>query len=632
MIQPRDALVLAYTKLRARRVRTVVTIGISGLLFAVLVAVLVTFQGAVNSVAAFNKNGLSSRYIVSADSFLQLGPNVFEDPMLIARAQQLYAQTVADKKVAAKKLGITYDPTTEPLPVQHLTGQRTVDILNFGSPAAQQAMLEYAQAHPNPGLSDLKRVSVAYHPITFYSSTQAVPNDGNINTMPDGKEKFPSATTAIQQEQADDIFTRNSFAFMPPQLTAPFLLSRTTWRPQSDAIPLLVPYSVATKLLGLPALPGGASADQKLQRIQELNAKAGTTVINACYRNSSSAEQIQTAVTTAADILQHSGDKHYTKPELIYGLPAGDSCGPAVITRDVRTKQQKQLDANQETFNEEFKVTTPPDQQKLAFQIVGLTPDQQNAPSNSAAGIVQGLVGSSLSGVIAIPTNMYDQLPSAQRYTHLLTPEPSAFAFNPTSYYVEFASAGEARNFIDEKSCTTGPSGQCSTAAKPFQLTAYGSNSIGLKDVQRKFNTFFAIAGLVVVGLAVVIMAGTVGRMLADSRRETAVFRAIGASRWDMAGVYGLYTILLSLMIVVASMAVGLLLARLADWHWWKATTVQAKLAFGGADTSQMFHFFGYTPRVWLVVAGIIAASLLGMVLPLLRNIRRNPIKDMRDE
>jgi hypothetical protein len=303
-----------------------------------------------------------------------------------------------------------------------------------------------------------------------------------------------------------------------------------------------------------------------------------------------------------------------------------------VVERDVRAKAQKQTDANQETFNEQFNVTKPADQQKIAFQIVGLVPDPQNAPSNSASGILQGLLGSSLAGVIAIPQNLYDQLPSAQRYNGILLPRVTAFGFNPVTYYAEFDSASSARSFIDQKSCTTKPDGSCSTPEKPFSMGAYGSNSIGLKDVERKFNSALYTAAIVVVAIAIVIMTGTVGRMLADSRRETAVFRAIGANRWDIVVVYGLYTLLLSLMIAAASLALGLLLARLGDAHIWKRVTVQAKLAFGGADTPLAFHFFGYSMRVWLVATAAIGAGLLGMIFPLLRNIRRNPIKDMREE
>ena len=37
-------------------------------------------------------------------------------------------------------------------------------------------------------------------------------------------------------------------------------------------------------------------------------------------------------------------------------------------------------------------------------------------------------------------------------------------------------------------------------------------------------------------------------------------------------------------------------------------------------------------PVLWLILGGIVVMSLIAITPPLLRNIRRNPIKDMRDE
>ena len=51
-----------------------------------------------------------------------------------------------------------------------------------------------------------------------------------------------------------------------------------------------------------------------------------------------------------------------------------------------------------------------------------------------------------------------------------------------------------------------------------------------------------------------------------------------------------------------------------------------ALLALAGAVASM----FG-TPVLLVVLAALLAGAL-GMLLPLLRNVRRNPIRDMRDE
>jgi hypothetical protein len=634
MINIVDASVLAVTKLRTRRVRTIVTIAISGLLFAALVAALVVFNGGLSSVNRFTKDGFGSRYIVSATPDFPLSGNWFQNKDLMARAQTIYDQMVADKKAAAKRLDITYDPTTEQAPTLDPDGVAAHAQLNFGSPAAQQALAEYAAAKPVRGIADLRRVSAPYHPIDFYTSSPLAPNDGTLTPMANGAEDFdPNDTPAPGPKLSDNLFQQGNFMLMPRQLTTPFMLPHSSWTAQSDHIPLVVPYAAATKLLGLSPLPSGASASQKLQRVQDLYTKADGVSLTACYRNSVSSEQIQSAVSTAADILKNKGNKDYQKPELIYGLPTADSCAAAPISADTRTKAEKAEQQKQDTFNAEFGQMITPDQQKIVFDIVGLVPDRRTAPSNSAAGILQDIVGSSLAGTIAVPQDLYNQLPSVARYNQLLHTAPKNSLFQPTDLnYVEFGSADAARQFITKDSCTTRSDGTCATDAKPFQLSAFGSNSIALKDLQRKFGLVFKVAGLAVVVIAIVIMTGTVGRMLADSRRETAVFRAIGAKRIDIAGVYGIYTLLLSVMVALASLAIGYATARVFDMHFWREATVQAQLAFGGASSHQTFHFVGYSKEIWLVAGVAVASGAVSMILPALRNVRRNPIKDMRDE
>jgi ABC-type antimicrobial peptide transport system permease subunit len=140
------------------------------------------------------------------------------------------------------------------------------------------------------------------------------------------------------------------------------------------------------------------------------------------------------------------------------------------------------------------------------------------------------------------------------------------------------------------------------------------------------------LAALAVVAIAAIIMTGTVGRMIADSRRETAVFRAVGAGRLDIANVYTLYAVLLSVGIAGFALVVGILAAKVVEWRYWQMTTVQAQLAFGGSDLSLQFHLFKYNSKVVLVMLTAVGAGLVSIILPLLRNIRRSPIKDMRDE
>lgn len=139
---------------------------------------------------------------------------------------------------------------------------------------------------------------------------------------------------------------------------------------------------------------------------------------------------------------------------------------------------------------------------------------------------------------------------------------------------------------------------------------------------------------LIVVGaLATVTLWAVIGRTVADSRRESAVFRAIGATRFDIASIYGLYAFLLSLRVAVFALLLGLGASLTVDIIYSEATTVAAELAYAAVDTGIEFNLFSIFSRYVPIVLGVIVAvGLLASVVPILLGVRRNPITDMRDD
>lgn len=635
MIRLSDASLLALTKLRTRRIRTAITVFISGLLFACLTGALIVADGADKSIQSFDKEGLNSRYIVSTAVDQPNSAGAYDDRAVAARAQQLYNQMVFNKKTAAQELGLNYDPSTELAPTismpASINQSGSVQRVNPASPAGQQAIAEYAAAHPDPGIQELKADAKAYHPIAFYSTTASTIN-GTLVTMRNGQENFDSDSQSSAERQKD-ILQSNGLALTDTSVVKPFLLPHS--KITSGAIPIVVTYSQAAQLLNVTLPSNGAPASQQAEYIKTLYAKARSITLSACYRNNVSEQQIQTAISQAEEITQNKNDEDYQKPDLIYGLPAANSCGHATILSDTRTEAEKTQQEKQDEFNKMFGQEVDPSQTKLTFQVVGLKPDQTlNGNSTTTGDILKDVVGSSLDSTVAIPSTLLNAMPNAANIKSILfsSGTDSFGGFSPTTYFVEFANANDARNFINQKSCTTGPDGKCGTAAKPFQLFAYGSNSIGIQDLKHKFTRFFELAVLIVVIIALVIMGATVGRMIADGRRETAVFRAIGAKRGDIAGIYTIYTLSLSFCVAVFSLIVGTGLAYFFDRHFWQSTTVQAQLLFGASDIHREFHFFSFAPMVWLIAILAVVCGLISMLLPLIRNVRRSPISDMRAE
>lgn len=154
-----------------------------------------------------------------------------------------------------------------------------------------------------------------------------------------------------------------------------------------------------------------------------------------------------------------------------------------------------------------------------------------------------------------------------------------------------------------------------------------------MQDLTEGVVTFISYAALVVAGIASLILMGMVGRVISDSRRETAVFRAIGAKRNDIRAIYVTYTIFLSVLIAIATLILGYGLAWWLDSRLSAEATVRAHLTFAGVEQGMEFHLMGFWWQALLAIVGlIIVAGLVSMLLPISRNLARSPVKDMRDD
>lgn len=150
---------------------------------------------------------------------------------------------------------------------------------------------------------------------------------------------------------------------------------------------------------------------------------------------------------------------------------------------------------------------------------------------------------------------------------------------------------------------------------------------------KKGFGKVFGIAAAVVAALAALIMMGTVGRIIADSRRETAVFRAIGAKRLDIAEIYLTYVILLAALVFAVSLILALILSSYLNHRYSESVTIDALLAFNVSDLTQKITLLHvYAKDLLYVLALIMGGALAAALFPILNNVRRNPIRDMRDE
>lgn len=638
MIRILDATTLALTKLRTRKVRLVITIVISGLLFSGLVAASLIAHGVISGIAGFSREGLGNRYIAQASTQGSFGG--LNSPQVIDRALAIQKDIVARKKAEAKRLDITYDPATDQSPViEYDTPNGKQRSLNPTHPAAKQALQEQLATKPATNIDTLQQIAKSYSASNYYTSKQ-LPFDmsgAQLQVLKDGKESFDATVGGKYGPPSGTETFVTAWTLMSGDLLKPFILPGQNLQTGTDgSIPVIVPNSAAEQLLKLKALPASASVHDRLERTKEIRTKAVSLRFAVCYRNATSSSLVSQAISTQKELEQNKDKKDYQKPDLIYGLPT-EACGTVPVTRDVRSYDEKVLDDKQRQFNETFG-TPAAEQSTMSFRIVGIVPDADYGSAFGVGQIIRSLVNSSLGNGWYSPIEQTNEKPLlASLFNHQAT-----IFGAPEIFYAEFNTATDARAFIEKENCDidyskvtpeNDPDAICLAKHHPFIVGPFGSNSLALESAKRGFGKFFTIAAAVVSVIACIIMMGTVGRMIADSRRETAVFRAIGAKKLDIAQIYVIYTIFLSLLISLFAILAGLVVAAYLNHRWSPELTIQAIIAYNAQDLSRTFSLYAfYVPDLLLLVGLTLAAGLLSAVLPLFRNLRRNPIRDMRDD
>jgi hypothetical protein len=646
MMKLQDATRLAVTKLRTRKVRLVVTVVIAGLLFSVLSAASQVSRGAFASVASFSKEGLGERYILAAGPISNSSVNAFTDPEIIARAKEIQKELVARKTAEAKRLGVDYDPKSEQSPVEEFDSpQGKQASLQFNHPAALQALKETAAKHPVPGLPELKKIVGAQDVHTFYESRMMSYNPGSpsLKILKDGKEPYDQqqAQQPSGPSTGTDGFTQN-WSLLSRGLLQPFMLpGASTVIGKDGSLPVVAPNTAVEQLLGFKALPASATPQERLDRLKLLRQKAKAITFQVCYRNQASSDLLNKAISQRQELDQNKNNKDYVKPDIIYALPAAPCTAPT-IEKDSRSAEAKKQAAKQEAFDSLF-AGDPADQQLITFRVIGIAPDPAGFGASGVSSIVSSLLASNLgaNGGWYSPLEVQDANKLiASAFDTISTPGGSN-----VTYYVETPTVASAKNLLDKQSCQPDfggpgkggpgfdPYAKCRQEGKLFSFYPYGSNSLALQDTKSLFSKFFTYAALGVAAIAALIMVGTVGRIIADSRRETAVFRAIGAKKFDIIQIYLIYAFFLSVFIYLFALVIGFVVSSYIQHRFGNEFTIQALVAYNAQDLSRTFslHSF-YVPDMLKLLGLALAGGALSATFPLFRNLRRNPIRDMRDD
>lgn len=637
MIRFIDALTLAHTKLRVHRIRTGTAVAVSGLLFGLIALIIIIAQGIFSSVDNFSNEGLNNQAVLNVSrSPLSLAFNPYDnraDASFVNEVETAYKTMVDKKKAAAAKYSITYQPELEdpsPITIDPDTKQRIVKEASFTDPVVRGVINKRATSDRKPfNINDYLNTYPSAKVIQRYAMVSPV--DGQLIYMKNGKEAAAGDGATQPQSPGNDA---PNLSILNKQLSGPFI-STKNFDASKGEIPVILPYGTAEKLLKLQPLQNGASLKQKYDRLLEVRQRAGEATPRYCYRNQASQNLLSQAIQQKAEMKSKEADPNYTKPSVIYNVPTDTDCGAVTIASDTRSAQEKRQDANQELYQKEIGTYLgEPMQKLLVFRGVGIASDYAQGEW-SVAETVKGLLGSSLGYTTwVIPRDLFEKLPATARPDVIFTdrisngiPSNALDLFNNyDSYLVSFSDKNQARALLAKTQSQSASEG--AAYAIPF-----GSGTLFIDELRGWFQTALLWAFAVIGSIAIIILASLVGRTVSEGRRESAIFRAIGASRLDIGAVYGTYVVLLALRIILFAAVLSIAIALTVETLYWQDATLGARLAYAASDTTREFHLFSLNSPYLLAIVGVIlTVSIISSIIPILLGARRSPISDMRDD
>ena len=364
-----------------------------------------------------------------------------------------------------------------------------------------------------------------------------------------------SSVDSQSESGPDSIFSKGNPWIINQAVVEPFMQKNLVI--DRDAIPVLLPYSMAGRLIGHPVV--GASVQQRVTAMQE-------------------------------------------------------------VTRLARG----------------FKFSQPlTGSQSVTFQIVGLLPETAIATSSSAS--IGEQVFSSIraiqSGVPLIPKELLVSSTAFKQHKEDMMIMPLATPpIRQQSYIVSLPDRDAVAEYIKDHNCNS-RSITCDDPGRPFAISEVNTNTTRLIEVHHVVDKIMLPFTVVVIVIACIIMAGVFGRVIADSRKEVAIFRAIGAANRQIFMIFIVYSVIVSCIIGLLAIVLGYLWACVLQLLLGSQLTEIAYISYGTTMSSLRVNLISLdTNALWWVIPVVVGVGVVSMVGTLPTLMRRSVIEDIRDE
>lgn len=595
-----DGYRLTRTKTKTHRLRTTIAVGISALLFGVLFAAALVGQGLIQAGGSVSDTGFNGRFLTTVsptgvpDTGMQDGGNI-EKAMDKELEEKGIIATQAIKLSSAYQTELNRR-LRHRAAVQNLEAIPTADnqIRQLGNPTAIYHLSATAlgeRATPYPGSEKDELIE-------------------KLKTE-ESRGQIPPKGEAITRQSEELQFHKVERGFLDSQVQSGQTLD---WQP-GEPYPIIVSYNYLEKIANRSL--ANLSIAERNQGYRELIQEYSGHELTYCYRNEVARQHLASAIS-----YNHRATTDTDPATTPINIPACSTIDESLL------EQLGLLDSPASTDDTLFPQPPAPtaETKPVRFKIAGFVPVQQSQPGSE-------IVDRLLYEIGAIPTEGGDFMAIVP--SEIMQADPTlrsvdaeaAYTNYPVRYFAEFANREDQQTFIAQ-----GCKGDECAGAKPY-VASFGNVHVALEGVLRSIQTFALIAAAAISAMAIVLTIFVVGKAIADSTKEIAVFRSVGARRRDIAQIYYGYGLLLAGVSVLIAFGAGLFIAFLISGIY-ANDIAQALIQATGAYTGDLRVVLVGFNGSWLaaIAALLIIASVVGVTLPVMTNIRRKLIEVLREE
>ncbi len=688
MINLTDSFVLAKTKFRTHKVRLILSILTSSVMFSAILFGIIFYQGAVaDTIKIFSDTGLSGRSILSVNKLVKsdlIYQKIVKGDIRYQQITQMLNQKLDQAEKIAKQIDFPFDrqayrnqinPFKEDKKVYYIdSSDNNVIIQQFFDQQAAEYEANQGQKLELLTQNVKKHQAKLHTGYKLYNQNQIIDFDLKTDSYQyqlDNEDKLDQEVekNIPLDEKTKQILqpTFNNFTVLPEKLNKSFLIKHN-WKPENNTIPVILPLNLVERLLKIEPLKNNTDKETLIEHSKKIVKKAENFKFKQCVYNQKASHNLRLALSYQAAQKQDQANKNKANYynltddfELIYQLPDAKSCAVPQLITDRRSNDAKQLAAKRELFNSKVSdnIIEPAKATKIQFELVGILPinHSDTGQKTSLATAILDLIIAKPNIRAVIPEQLFQQMPNQNQLIEKLNDYQANYFKDShqklTSFhqsigdnlveqlvFVELKNGQAAQKFSQKFSCELGYFDQNQNIInqncpdyKSFRFSSFANNQIEIYQFTNFLWNVVKVFGLIVAGIAVLITFGVISRLLADNRKETAVFRAIGFRRIDISLIYISYTLMICSLIIISSTVIALSIGWIVNTLHQDDFTIQALYLFNSNNFDIKASFIGWNwPIIGLIYSLIVASGLVSLIIPLLLSIKRNPINDMRSE